>query len=415
MEGALEGLMRSLGLGLFAFSLAAVAAPSARAESRLGTDSGDAITSFAVERSGPETFFVAMTTAAGATFGLATGPTPEGTPGIVSPPGTARRVVLARSPGGDLHLAYGSTGGEVTALLADVGAPPSWQVRSRRESVWGAEGALAIAIGARPVLAMTLAGSVQVGDADGPRGAFDTPEATGEAALGRLGDKLALVYPTRGGAQVEYLTSDGKPSGAAPTRVPLDTTSRSVQVVSAQGGALIVARPSNPMVEPTSVVRLAVDGALGPTRTLPSGTGGLVADAYTDGGPDVHVLRYEKGRLTDTSWNAIERATSGEPAVGANVASATGASWVTGACNERACLYGFVERGVLRTFSMTRAGEVTESTLAPPPSSGPGGPQYGPTNACSSGGAPTSGTGRLAGAALVLGLVTALARRRRAA
>ena len=412
MKGAKEGLMRSLGLGLLASSLAALAAPSAHAESRLGTDAGDAITSFAVERSGPDTFFVAMTTSAGATFALASGPTPEGTPGIVSPPGTARRVVLARSPGGDLHVAFGSADGEITTLLADVGAPPSWQVRSRRESAWGAEGALAIAVGARPVLALSLAGSVQVGDADGPRGAFDTPEATGEAVLGRLGDKLALVYPTRGGAQVEYLTSDGKPSGAAPSRVPLERKGQSVELVSAPGGVLIVARPSN-VLEPTHVVRLGTDGALGPTRTLPSGTAGLVADAYAEGGPDVHVLRYENGRLTDTSWNAIERATSGEPAVGGNVASMTGTSWVTGACNERACFYGVVERGVVRTFSRTRAGDVTEATLVPPPSSGPGGPQYGPTNACSSGGAPTSGTGGIFGVALVLGLGAALARRRR--
>ena len=91
----------------------------------------------------------------------------------------------------------------------------------------------------------------------------------------------------------------------------------------------------------------------------------------------------------------------------------TGTSWVTGACNERACFYGVVERGVVRTFSRTRAGDVTEATLVPPPSSGPGGPQYGPTNACSSGGAPTSGTGGIFGVALVLGLGAALARRRR--
>ena len=87
-------------------------------------------------------------------------------------------------------------------------------------------------------------------------------------------------------------------------------------------------------------------------------------------------LRHENERLTGTSWNALERAQATAPAVGGNVTSQSIAGPVTRACNERACLYGVVERRTnLRTFEVRRGGEITTTLLTPPPSSGPGGPQ----------------------------------------
>jgi len=395
-----------------AISLTLLSANQARAESPLRTDGGEAITSFAAERTGGDAFFVAMTTSAGATYtSVVDVATADFTAGITSPPSTARKVALARSPGGDLHLAFGSSSGAVTTFVADVGAPPSWQTRSRRESTWREGGVLALAVGTQPVLAMTLPGSVEVGDGAGPRGAFAAPEATGEAVLARHGEGIALVYPARGGARVEYLTGDGRPSGAQATSVPIDMAVAAIALVPVPGGTLIVARPANERVEPTRVVRLGADGTLGPTRTLASGTVGLVADAYAEGGPDVHVLRAEDTQLTDTSWNAIEKSAASDPARAANVASVSPAGPVTGACNERACLYAFVERTSLRTVTVPRNGAAREALVTPPPSSGPGAPLYGPTNACSSGGELGHGTGTVVGSALGLALAAALVRR----
>lgn len=410
--------MRSVRVSLLAISLAALAASPASADSPVRDDRGETIGSFAIERASSDAFFVALTTSAGATYSLATGrERTDGAPGITSPPGSATKVVLARSPGGDLQLAYASADGAVTTFFTDVGAPPSWEARDRRESAWGARGALALTFGARTVIAMSLTGNVQVGDVDGPRGAFDTPEATGEAVLGRLGDRVVLVYPTRGGARVEYLTSDGRPSGDAPTRVAIAATGRALEVVATSGGALLVARSKSPLTEPTQVVRLDVDGTVGPARELPAGTVGLVADAFSAGGPDVHVLRYENARLTDTSWNALERATAGAPAVGANLTDLGVEGPMTGACNERACLFGALERRTnLRTFEVRRGGEVTTALLTPPASTGPGSVQYGPTNACAASGAPDRGMSALRFPLVALGLALAagLVRRRRA-
>ena len=98
-------------------SLTLLSANKARAESPLRTDGGEAITSFAAERTGGDTFFVAMTTSAGATYtSVVDAATTDLTAGITSSPPTARKVALARSPGGDLHLAFGSSSGEVTTV-----------------------------------------------------------------------------------------------------------------------------------------------------------------------------------------------------------------------------------------------------------------------------------------------------------
>lgn len=382
--------------------------------------SSEAIVSLSVEPTRSGDFAVLMLGARGSAFVSVRGPS-----GVVVPPtaisATSSTSALATVPArdrGDVHVALLGYGGELRSFVADLSGGAFREAEgTSRTSSYGNAGRLSMAYTDRPVVGVSTATKLALGDVFGPLATVERPSAAGPSVLGSVGGEAYVLTPASSGATVQHVAADGRSLDGA-TRVPSSGgTPSDVRLVPLGKGALAAFWPANRETSSVTIVPLTVSSsaALEPaagSRMLPAGAVGLVADPDAPLGPDAKILRLEGGRLTEASWNAEAKAGASEATN--TVASATGVGAVEGACSAKGCLYAFADDLGVRTVYTPREGAATEVRLSMPVTGGrTGGGSELSYSGCSQ--APGGSRSSTVAGALGLGLAFAAARRRRTA